>query len=313
MRYFTKEWYELMQQQIGVEGLAKVADKVYSDAEIQAFYEKDLKKEIAHDRKLHNMKPTFELEEELLRPENFKPENFLFEDEATGEMYHPATAEIAREHLEKSFRERLEAFEARPSFDSQETIECFQECYRMGVRYAASGYPKWVQETVDPRLLALQRMPESAYQRLKKESAACRRKFERINRKAQEVLEQQDIPEEIRGAFCLHDANLLSVVKKGRDVSLLFRKDGGWFGESTPYIRITCKDVHLYEREKGFVIRLREVDGEKRSNCQYLYGELYRTEQGYEVHMLLWTFSGLRYFTIGCKEIQVEDNIQVKL
>ena len=60
MRYFTKEWYELMQQQIGVEGLTKVADKVYSDAEIQAFYERDLKKEIAHDRKLYNMKPTFE-------------------------------------------------------------------------------------------------------------------------------------------------------------------------------------------------------------------------------------------------------------
>ena len=79
MRYFTKEWYELMQQQIGVEGLTKVADKVYSDAEIQAFYERDLKKEIAHDRKLHNVKPTFELEEELLRPENFKPENFLFD------------------------------------------------------------------------------------------------------------------------------------------------------------------------------------------------------------------------------------------
>ena len=88
MRYFTKEWYELMQQQIGVEGLTKVADKVYSDAEIQAFYERDLKKEIAHDRKLHNLKPTFELEEELLRPENFKPENFLFEDEA----YTPSEA-----------------------------------------------------------------------------------------------------------------------------------------------------------------------------------------------------------------------------
>ena len=309
MRYFTKEWYELMQQQVGVDGLTKVADKVYSDAEIQAFYERDLKKEIAHDRKLHNMKPTFELEEELLRPENFKPENFLFEDEMTGEMYHPATVEIAREHLEKSFRERMEAFEARPPFDPQGTIECFLDCYRMGVKYAASGYPKWVQETVDPRLLALQRMPESAYLRLKKESTACRRKFERINKKAQEVLEQQDIPNEIREGFYLHDAHLLSVTKKGHDVILLFRKDGAWFGETTPYIRITCKVVYLYEREKGLVIRTKEVDGEKRSNCQYLYGEKYRTKQGYEVHMLLWAFRALRYLTIGCKDILVEDNV----
>jgi len=311
MRYFTKEWYELMQQQIGVEGLTKVADKVYSDAEIQAFYERDLKKEIAHDRKLYNMKPTFELEEELLRPENFKPENFLFVDEMTGEMYHPSTVEIAREHLEKSFRERMEAFEARLPFDPKETIECFQECYRMGIKYAASGYPKWVQETVDPRLLALQRIPESAYLRLKKESEKRKREFDKINRKAQKVLEQQDIPDEIHEAFYLHDAHLLSVVKKGRDVTLLFRKDGGWFGETTPYIRITCKGVSLYEREKGLVIRTKEVDGEKRSNCQYLYGEQYRTEQGYEVHMMFWNFSGLQYFTIGCKEILVEDNVSV--
>ena len=309
MRYFTKEWYELMQQQIGVEGLTKVADKVYSDVEIQEFYERDLKKEIANDRKLHDLKPTFELEEELLRPENFKPENFLFEDEMTGEMYHPATVEIARERLEKSFRERMAEFEARPPFDPKETIDCFQECYRMGVKYAASGYPKWVQETVDPRLLALQRIPESAYLRLKKESEKCKREFDKINKKAQSILEQQDIPDEIREAFYLHDAHLLSVVKKGRDVTLLFRKDGGWFGETTPYIRITCKGVSLYEREKGLVIRTKEVDGEKRSNCQYLYGEQYRTEQGYEVHMMFWNFSGLQYFTIGCKEILVKDNV----
>ena len=93
---------------------------------------------------------------------------------------------------------------------------------------------------------------------------------------------------------------------------LLFRKDGAWFGETTPYIRITCKEVYLYEREKGLVIRTKEVDGERRSNCQYLYGELYRSEQGYEVHMLLWTFRALRYLTIGCKEILVEDNLAVE-
>ncbi len=311
MRFFTKEWYGLMQQQVGVDGLTKVADKVYSDAEIEAFYERDLKKEIAHDRKLHNMQPTFELEEELLRPENFKPENFLFEDETTGELYHPATVAIAREHLEKSFRERMEQFEARAPFDPKDTIECFQECYRMGVKYAASGYPKWVGETIDKRLLALQRMPESAYQRLKKESEKCQREFDKINKKAQSVLEQQDIPKDLREAFYLHDANLLSVVKKGQDVVLLFRKDGGWFGETTPYIRITCKEVYSYEREKGLVIRTKEVDGENRSNCQYLYGEQYRTEQGYEVHMLLWTFRALRYLTIGCKDILVEDNVSV--
>ena len=45
MKFYTKEWYELMQHQNYTSGLKKIPDKVYTDEEIQAFYDKDLNAE----------------------------------------------------------------------------------------------------------------------------------------------------------------------------------------------------------------------------------------------------------------------------
>lgn len=39
MKYFTKEWYELMQHLDYTVGMEPIADKKYSDEEIAALYE----------------------------------------------------------------------------------------------------------------------------------------------------------------------------------------------------------------------------------------------------------------------------------
>ena len=80
MKFYTKEWYELMQRQNYTSGLKKIPDKVYSDEDIQAFYDKDLKAEVARDRRIHNTPPgPYDWEDELLLPDRFTPETFLFE------------------------------------------------------------------------------------------------------------------------------------------------------------------------------------------------------------------------------------------
>ena len=94
------------------------------------------------------------------------------------------------------------------------------------LRYGFAHFPQWVQESVDPRLLALNRIPESAYKRLKKEERANRRAFEKIEAKAAAVLDVQDIPEEIRSQFRFHDADVLAIKKVHSDVKLYLRKDG---------------------------------------------------------------------------------------
>lgn len=314
MKFCTKEWYELMQRQNYTSGLKKIPDKVYTDEDIQAFYDKDLKAEVARDRRIHNTPPgPYDWEDELLLPDRFTPDTFLFENEETGELFHPETPEIARHYLELDHRQAQERFAARPPFDPTETVECFRDCYRGMLRYGFSHVPQWVQESVDPRLLALNRIPESAYKRLKKEEQANRRAFEKINTKATAVLEQQDIPEEIREQFCFHDSSVLAIKKVRSDVALYLRKDGGWLGNATPYIKIIFKNVRQLDREKGFSLRPElDADGDLRTSCTYLYDELYHGESGYEVHMLLWTLKALRYLTICCEDIHFEDNISLE-
>ena len=311
MKFYTKEWYELMQCQGYTTGLRKIPDKVYTDEEIKAFYDKDLKEEIARDR---NTPPgPYDREDELLAPDRFTPNTFLFENEETGELFHPETPEIARHYLEQERRQAHERFTARPPFDPTETIECFRDCYRAQLRYGTAHFPQWVQESVDKRLLALNRIPESAYKRLKTEEQANRRAFDKINANATAVLEQQDIPAKIREQFCFHDASVLAIKKVRSNVELYLLKDGGWPDDTTPYIKIIFKNVRQFNREKGFSLRPKlDADGDLRTSCTYLYDELYHDESGYEVHMLFWTLKALRYLTICCEDIEFEDNIALE-
>ena len=313
MKFYTKEWYELMQRQNYTSGFKKIPDKVYTDEDIQAFYDKDLKAEVARDRRIHNTPPLApDWEDELLAPENFSPDMFLFENEETGERFQPETPEIARQYLDEVRRRAQEQFAARPPFDPTETIECFRDCYKAQLRYGFRHLPMWVQESVDPRLLALNRIPESAYKRLKKEEQTNRRALEKINAKATAVLEQQDIPEEIREQFYFHDASVLAIKKVRSDVELYLRKDGGWPDDTTPYSKIIFKNVQRFDREKGFSLRPKlDESGDLRTGCIYLYDELYQTEDGYEIHMLFWTRKALRYLTICSEDIEFEDNVSI--
>jgi len=308
MKYYTKEWYILMQKQHYTSGLTVIPDKEYADAEIKAFFNHDLQAEIENDRRIHDTPPSIDWAEKLLAPERFRPDIFLFETE-DGELFHPETPEIAKENLEKEFHRQMEQFESRAPFDPKDTIDCFKECYRMMVRHGCEGYPVWVSESVDNRLIALHRIPESAYNRLLEEEQANKKEFDRMM-DAADALKKQNIPDEIRNLFRFHDAHVLSLKKAGRDFEMILR-DGGFIGGDTPYCRVSFKNVSLVERERGLVIRTKKDDaGEYSSNVIYLYDELYRTEKGYEVHMLLNGRKDLRYLTVVCEDIAIEYNIE---
>jgi hypothetical protein len=72
----------------------------------------------------------------------------------------------------------------------------------------------------------------------------------------------------------LHDASLLSFKKSGKNYVMLARRDG------------FC-----------------------RSNISFLYHEIYRTDTGYEAHMMFWVPKGLAYLTIACADISFEDGV----
>lgn len=253
MRYYTKEWYALMQQLHRADGLTPIPDKTYSEAEINAFFRADLQKEIARDRSLHR---------------------------------------------------------GAEAFDPAETISCFTQCYRAMARHAGNGYPDWLCGNIDPRLLALGRIPESAYRRLLAEDHANQQAFAQIMTDADNALAIENIPARLRDGLQFHDARLLHLKQIGQDAELILRKDGGWDAPATPYARILFCGVTRIEREKGFSIRPRQdAESEYSSGCTYLYHELYRESEGYALHILLNTRRALRYLTVHCRDILLEDNI----
>ncbi len=198
-----------------------------------------------------------------------------------------------------------------PPFDPTETIACFKAVYRGGVRYRTSYYPEWLCKEVDKRLLALNLIPQSAYKRLKEEEKANKRAIDKLEKEAERVLKSQDIPEEITSNFRFHDADILALKRVRSDVEMYLNRDGMQPEGETPYTKITFKNVSMLERERGLVFRKKtKNDGMIGSNCQFLYHELYRTEEGYEVHMMLWTSKALRYVTIKSGDIEIEDNIE---
>jgi len=313
MRYYTKEWYDLMQRQNYTCGLKKIPDKVYSDQETHAFSDRDLQAEIEHDRRIHTAPSDYRWAERLLQPDNFQPEHFLFFDSETGTEFHPETPEIARSWLQKEKEAADREIAQRPPFDPAETIACFREFYRSELRYCLSRLPDWVAGTVDPRLLALHRCPESIWKRLRKEEQANRRAFRKIEANAAAVLNNQEIPEAIRSQFHFHDSNLLSFRKIRSDYALTMRICFDWpQNTETPYIKVIFRQVSLVEREPGWRLRPRkDRNGEYGSNCWYLYDELYKLDSGYEVHMLLRTRTGLRTLTVRCRDIEFENNLQL--
>ena len=312
MRFYTKEWYRLMQHQDDTLCMKRIPDKDYSGKEIKALFKKQLKAEIARDRREHNSPPFFLDLSEQLKPENFDPEVWLVFPE-NEEPRHPVSAEEVLAQLEHDRKQAEEDFANRPPFDPGKSEEMFQKVYKGRMRFRKQRFPEWVCRQVDRRLLALELLPDSVYRRLKEESRQNRRAFQKIERAAEKELSRQRIPDRISDTFHFHDGALLSLRKRGRNYEMLLREDGGWFGEGvTPYIKVIFTDAVLLEREKGLTPRARmEEDGTFWSNCVFLYHEMYCVQDGYEVHMMFATRgrSELAYLTVKCRDICFDDNI----
>ena len=309
MRFYTKEWYELMQHMDCASGLKRIPDRAYTDAEIRALYEKKKRAFIAAERRDYDTPPAFPDVSELLEGD-FDPEVWFIGDE-TGELRHPTGPEEAREWLERDQKAALEQFEHRPPFDADEAAREFASMYQSKRRFLPRWYPAWVGEAADHRLLALGLAPESVYVRLKAEDRANRAAWRKIQRDAERALARQDIPEGL--TFPFHDAAVLSFRKTGRGYALLLRMDGGWPEDVSPYARVVFTDAEVLENDGLHLRTSRQTDGTRTSAVSWLYHELYRTpDGGYELHMLLWVNRArepLRYLTVRCRTLRVETNV----
>ncbi len=225
-----------------------------------------------------------------------------YTDEEIAGLYQQDLAQYVENNI------RLYALMGR-SIDVAVVMKDFEKKYQEKCQCVLDRYPAWVQETVDSRLAALGRLPESVHSRLAEEDEANAAYLTRINDAAREELDCQNLPEHAQFGLWMYAANVLSLKEEGTDAVLYLRKGGGMEGVS-PYVKVTFKEVKSAEREPGLEFQMRkDEDGVFTSDTVFLYDETYRTGDGYEVHMLLHGADDLYYMTIVCGDVYFEENI----
>ena len=332
MKYYTKEWYDLMQKSEQTAGLRKVPDKKYTKKEIEALYEKTLRREMAAEKKAYNTAPDLSYLLDILEDRGFRAEDWVVTDLKTGEPRTPASMEEVKSFIMEEQQAQTEEFLAREPFCAEDFREMFREVYEERKADLRYGTGSALLDAVDKRLLALELVPESVFTALKEEEHAARKEFSRINRNAERALLKQNVPQDIVEGFDLHDCDLLSIRKKGRNLEMIFCIEGLEEEGESPFRKVVFKYAEVLERDKGISIRTHSHDHDDccgpdddccghdhdhhhhhhedcvHSNCTFLISEIYNVKNAFEVHMLLWMPSGLKYLTVKAADVQIVKN-----
>ena len=328
MRYYTKEWYDLMQRSGQTEGLRKVPDKKYTKKEIEALYEKSLKRDLAAEKKAYDTPPDLSYLLDILDDNGFRPEDWVILDPASGQPRTPSSEEEVRRFILEEQQAQTEEFEDREPFSEEDFRAMYRAMYeerRADLRY---GTGSELLDAVDKRLLALDLVPESIFKALKEDERAAAAEFRKINRRAEKALLKQNVPQYIAEGLDLNDCDLLSVRKKGRNLEMVFCIEGLEEEGESPFRKIVFKRAEVIERDKGMAIRTHRHDHEEcgedhehddccghdhhegcvHSNCVFLISEVYNVGNAYETHMLFMMPSGLKYLTVKAADIEIKND-----
>lgn len=285
MRYHTKEYYRLLMAQGASDLYGPVIDKEYTDAEIEELYQKALDDYVDDERALYDTPPEMPV---------------VLSEEAPEEL---------RVMWEQLYAVSVETYENRPPFDEEEAREEFEELYQDNLEEPDEDLPDWVKESVDPRILAMYLMPEKTYLKLVKEDEVNEEKFEEMDDKADDALEEiasklplkcVDLMESLED---LEDSYVLRTEIGDENIVIEFT-DWNDEGDETETV-ISFSGVEILENE-GIKAKSRlDEDGDPESDCEFLFGEVYDEDGRTEVHML-FDNNGLKYLTFRCAEIKYE-------
>lgn len=218
MRYFTNEWYQIMQNKNLHYGL-------------RAHKEADEKSESTYQR---------------LR--KLKEKAFL-----------------------KSEKEFKEFYEFNPSspFDVQKCKAEFLAIQEYLMAKNESHIPKAIYDQIaDPRVFALGYSTKSIIKQLKKQSLENSRFIEERKKAFSEVEKAENISDQLLNRFRFHDSTVLEV-DKNSDITFFIDPSG-----YTEDNRIIFHDAQILHEEKSPIGGI------------WLYEELYRRGDGFELHML---------------------------
>ncbi|UPK45496.1 DUF4085 family protein [Paenibacillus pabuli] len=199
-------------------------------------------------------------------------------------VYHMPPEE--RAHIEKLIAE----YDARPPFDEKKCKEEYKEAMEWNFEHKAERLPKEISEQIaDIRVFTLGYCTREVMLQLKKQSAENRREMERVSDEYREAILAQDIPAEIRNRVQFHDCTVTELLM-GEEVLIRFDTRGGF----TNINKLTLVKPEVIKQESEIV------------GSYWLYQELYRIDNGYELHVL---FDGenMPELIVRCEDILAEE------
>lgn len=304
MRYYTKEWIQLLQETDLTTGLKKIPDKEYTMDEIIELITQKIDQWVKEEKREYNRKP-LALDVRLAMLDEVELEDILCVDEDTGELYTPKNKDEIVEYTKLMYQVEMEEYENRRPFDEWEAHEIYIRQFSERVSNAFHMYPDWVLDAVDVRLLAIDLLPASEYAKLKeqeKKSRAAQRKIEREAEKSAQYQEERVDPK-IWNGFSFHDDFVLAARKSKKNYEIILRKCEFIPGREASYETVIFHNAVVLEKDEDLYTRKSKSEDGWISNCTYLYDEIYlRDDSRYEIHMMLYQ-GGEKYLTIECDDV----------
>ncbi|PRY82864.1 DUF4085 family protein [Alkalibacterium olivapovliticus] len=290
MRYLTEEWYRISQHtDLHFDMRIHSGAEDYNDALYSRLYKRKEKKFIEFERELYDEDPRFMLENDestlipldaFLEEEGIKDEDII--------IYHMSPEE--KDHIQKL----IEEYDSRPPFDEEKCREHFKFIHELKIKETADKLsPELYQQILDIRLFSLGYCTKNMKKQLKAFSKENENEMNRIFKEYMKVQEEESIPHIIKERFGFHDCETIDFIVGKNNVVLLLDTSGGF----TDFNEITFVASKII-KQKGQIVG---------SIC--LYEELYRIEDGYEVHMLFTgDGEGMPELIVQCQDILIEKN-----
>ena len=285
MKYLTKEWYELCQRtclHLGMK-VTKGAS-VYNEELYNRLYKKEENGFVRLQRKCYDADPRVMLEDDgkVVKPLIILFNGEMFEEDET--VYQMPLEE--RERIQKLIAE----YDVRPPFDEEKWREEFwdiQETFK--INQVKEKLPiELIDQIADIRLFALGYCTRKVLNQLIRISKENEMKVNSISKECMNAQQAEEIPQSIKEAFGFHDCRITDFIVD-KDIIMRLNTQGGFTNQN----KITFVSSEIIKDDKFMV------------GSVWLYQELYRTEHGYEAHML---FAGdeLSELIIHCKDIVIE-------
>ncbi|GEN49421.1 DUF4085 family protein [Alkalibacterium pelagium] len=286
MRYLTKEWYELSQMtDFHLDVRVHKGAGVFKEGLYQRLYKRKEKEFVDMQQEIYDTDPRFMLEEDetaMVPLDMFINEEIISEEDQLVNSMSPEE----KDHIQKL----IEEYDSRPPFDKYDCKKTFANIHETRIREIMDKLPhELYQQIADVRVFSLGYCSKAVKNQLKALSSDNEKMMNNILNEYDKVQQQENIPQIIGERFSFHDCEVTDLKVEKKDLVIHLNTDGGF----TNFNKVIFKEAEIIKQE-----------GQIKESI-WLYDELYRLDNGYEVHVLL-AGEEMAELIIQCIDIIVE-------